>query len=355
MKIASFITSLRSLFKRWFHKRNIIIISERKVKHVPISGALQFIIVLTLSTGICWASYSTGSFIAARSALKEQGQALRSVTNAHIEDNFAAIYPHPLTNTLTSKTSAAALASLDNTQLVARITLLENKVVELKETNQAIVQSVQAKAAGNIDDLENIIKKTGLNVSQLKKDYSERTKHDRKAQAQGGPYIPDEQIATSPEAKEMFTNLDDLAMLSIIVKNLPLATPIINAEEESPFGRRVDPINGHMAFHSGLDLAGPAGSKVYSTADGKVLAAGRNGAYGNAIDIDHGFGLTTRYGHLNEILVHEGQNIKKGDLIGIQGSTGRSTGPHLHYEVRYHDQAMNPKRFLQAGQYVSQE
>ena len=234
MKIASFITSLRSLFKRWFHKRNIIIISERKVKHVPISGALQFIIVLTLSTGICWASYSTGSFIAARSALKEQGQALRSVTNAHIEDNFAAIYPHPLTNTLTSKTSAAAMASLDNTQLVARITLLENKVVELKETNQAIVQSVQAKAAGNIDDLENIIKKTGLNVSQLKKDYSERTKHDRKAQAQGGPYIPDEQIATSPEAKEMFTNLDDLAMLSIIVKNLPLATHIINAEEESP-------------------------------------------------------------------------------------------------------------------------
>ena len=94
---------------------------------------------------------------------------------------------------------------------------------------------------------------------------------------------------------------------------------------------------------------------MYSTADGKVVSAGRNGAYGNAIDIEHGFGVSTRYAHLSEILVHEGQMVKKGDPIGVEGSTGRSTGLHLHYEVRYHDQAMNPKNFLEAKHEVSEE
>jgi murein DD-endopeptidase MepM/ murein hydrolase activator NlpD len=153
----------------------------------------------------------------------------------------------------------------------------------------------------------------------------------------------------------MFDNLDKLAMLKQIISNLPLAYPISNPEMQSTFGRRVDPFTGHLAFHSGLDMSGPAGTKIFSTADGKVSSAGYNGAYGNAVDIDHGYGVSTRYGHMSRILVKEGQEVHKGDLIGIQGSTGRSTGPHVHYEVRYRGQAMDPKNFLDAGRYVSQE
>ena len=364
MKLTPYINSVSNFFKRWFHKRNIIIISQRKVKHVPISGSVQFAVLMLSVISVCWASYSTGSFMAARSALKEQGQALRSVTNAHIETNFSSVYqsqpidvaPYRSTssNVALNNGPIAALSALDNAKLVAKITLLENKVVELKNTNEAIVQRVHDKTSGQLDNLENIIKQTGLNLSELKKEYIDSDKK-RKVPAQGGPYIPDEGVNMPPQAQEMLSGLDNLALLSKIVGNLPLAAPIANGEEQSPFGRRVDPINGHLAFHSGLDLSGPAGSKIYSTGDGKIIAAGRDGAYGNAIDIDHGFGIVTRYGHLSEILVQEGQTVRKGDVIGIQGSTGRTTGPHLHYEVRYHDQAMNPKNFLEAGLNVSQE
>ena len=138
-------------------------------------------------------------------------------------------------------------------------------------------------------------------------------------------------------------------MLRQIVGNLPLAMPIQNAEEQSPFGHRLDPFTRHFAFHSGLDLSGPTGAKIYSTAAGKVVAAGRDGAYGNAIDIDHGFGIVTRYGHLSKILVKEGQQVARGEVIAIQGSFDRSTGAHLHYEVRYHDSADGSQKLFECA------
>lgn len=364
-----------ALFAKWFHKRNIIIISERKVKHIPISGHIQFAAMVMLTVGFVWASYSTGSFIAARSALKEQGQALRSVTNAHIESSLGVNYKASLienvdvgpykrnasTATPIVNTAAAAFSGMDKAKLVARIALLEGKVIELKNTNEAIVQRVQEKTAGRLDNLESIVKQTGLNMSELKRQLpAEKKKSGHKGDDEddtgaGGPYIPDENVALTPQARDMLGNLDELAMISRIVNTLPLAEPVANYQEHSGFGHRIDPFNGHMAFHSGLDMAGPAGAKIHATAAGTVVSAGRNGAYGNAIDIDHGFGIITRYGHLSEILVEEGQKVAKNETIGIQGSTGRSTGAHLHYEVRYHDQAMNPKNFLEAGHHVLEE
>jgi len=368
------IASVGIFFRRWFHKRNIIIVSERKVNHVPVSGYIQFIVLFAVIGGVCLASYSTGKFMAVRSALKQQTQALRTVTNAHIETSFNNVYQAPpaeediassnvpyrgaTPSNVLETGPTAALSGMDNAKLIARIALLENKVTELKNTNEVIVQRVHDKALGQLGDLENMIKHTGLDLSELKKEHMEENKtdkaqNDHKVPSEGGPYIPDE--AVTPQEKEMFVSLDALTLMRQIVMNLPLAMPIENANEESGFGRRVDPFNEHLAFHSGLDLAGPIGAEIHCTADGTVTAAGRNGGYGNAIDIDHGFGISTRYGHLSEIRVHEGQVVKKGDVIGVQGSTGRSTGPHLHYEVRYHDQAINPKNFLEAGQYVSQK
>ncbi|MBY0407994.1 MAG: M23 family metallopeptidase, partial [Rickettsiales bacterium] len=343
--------------------------SERKVKHIPISGHLQFIAISVLSVGFVWASYSTGSFIAARSALKEQGQALRSVTNAHIESSLGVtlktapeavdVGPYkrgaeaaPILNT-----AATAMAGMDKAKLVARIALLESKVIELKNTNEAIVQRVQDKTSGKLNNLESIVKQTGLNMSELKRQMLKKAKDaaEEEDTGSGGPYIPEEGVNLSPQAKDMLGNLDELVLVSRIVNTLPLAEPLDHFEEHSHFGHRVDPINGHLAFHSGIDLAGPAGAKIRSTAAGTVVSSGANGAYGNAVDIDHGFGIVTRYGHLHSVSVEEGQKVAKGEVIGVQGSTGRSTGPHLHYEVRYHDKAMNPKKFLEAGQHVLEE
>lgn len=362
-----------ALSGRWFHKRNVIIISERKVKHIPISGKVQFLFISVFTAGIIWASYSTGSYIAARSALKEQGFALRSVTNAHIENSFVALKPQAVVDNSEVDVgpykrnplpvvsgAAAALSGLDNAKLVARIAQLESKVIELKTTNETIVQRVQDKTNGKLDNLESIVKQTGLSLSELRRQHS-ADKKSRSAQSRapegpaGGPYIPDDVGNLPTAAKDMLTSLDELTAMVEIVEKLPLAAPLRHFSEHSNFGHRIDPFNGHLAFHSGVDLSGPPGAKVLSAADGKVVAAGRSGAYGNAIDIEHGFGVVTRYGHLSEINVQEGQTIRKGEVIGVQGSTGRSTGAHLHYEVRFNNKALNPKNFLEAGRHVLEE
>jgi murein DD-endopeptidase MepM/ murein hydrolase activator NlpD len=113
---------------------------------------------------------------------------------------------------------------------------------------------------------------------------------------------------------------------------------------------RNDPFNGLPAMHTGLDLQGDSGDAVRATADGSVKASGWSGGYGKAVDIDHGNGISTRYGHLSSIDVRAGQFVKAGQVIGKVGSTGRSTGPHLHYETRIGGEAVDPQKFLHAGQ-----
>lgn len=119
----------------------------------------------------------------------------------------------------------------------------------------------------------------------------------------------------------------------------------------SPFGVRSDPFRRRAAMHTGVDLAAPYGTPVYASADGVVDRAGGASGYGNLVEIDHGHMIQTRYGHLSRILVHEGQTIKRGDLIALMGSTGRSTGSHLHYEVRIQGEAVNPVPFLAVDSY----
>ena len=114
----------------------------------------------------------------------------------------------------------------------------------------------------------------------------------------------------------------------------------------SPFGIRRDPFTGRRRFHEGIDITNRVGAPVIAPADGVVVFAGRNGGYGKVIYISHGFGITTRYGHLSRILVKVGQHVQRGDVIGKIGNTGRSTGPHLHYEVRINNKPVNPINFI---------
>ena len=113
----------------------------------------------------------------------------------------------------------------------------------------------------------------------------------------------------------------------------------------SGYGYRRDPIYGSSKFHEGLDFSASIGTPVYATADGEITVAKREAGYGNCIDIDHGYNYLTRYAHLSEILVKEGSQVKRGQMIGKVGSTGKSTGPHLHYEVRFKGEAQNPVNY----------
>ena len=122
----------------------------------------------------------------------------------------------------------------------------------------------------------------------------------------------------------------------------------------STFGARSDPFLGTTAFHAGMDFRAATGSAVKATAAGVVTKAGWNGGYGRLVEIDHGNGYSTRYGHMSKIIVSEGDTVKIGDVIGAVGSSGRSTGPHLHYEVRKNGTAVDPLRFIKAGKRIDQ-
>ena len=149
--------------------------------------------------------------------------------------------------------------------------------------------------------------------------------------------------------------LDEMRTLSTAAQKVPLAVPTRNTSRSSGFGVRFDPFTGRPAFHSGLDFAGAFSTPIYATAPGVISFTGVRTGYGNTIEIDHGGGFKTRYAHLQAIAVGVGQRVAVGQRIGAMGSTGRSTGPHLHYEIWVDGRPQNPDRFLRAGEYVQQD
>ncbi|KQU62592.1 peptidase M23 [Sphingomonas sp. Leaf339] len=133
---------------------------------------------------------------------------------------------------------------------------------------------------------------------------------------------------------------------------IPSVHPVAKLQFTSNFGIRSDPFRGTAAMHAGVDIPGPIGTPIYATADGIVSHADRQGGYGNLVEINHGKGIATRYGHLSKILVSDGARVTRGQLIALMGSTGRSTGSHLHYEVRMDGHAVNPVPFLTNADYL---
>jgi len=170
----------------------------------------------------------------------------------------------------------------------------------------------------------------------------------------GGPFIP----ANPDEIGEAFEQeldglnkeLEALDKVRGAIRSFPIANPAPGRRISSTFGNRRDPILNRSAFHSGIDFAVPSGTPVRATGAGTVIKAGRNGGYGNMVEIRHANGLTTRYAHMSRILVKTGQKVAVGTIVGKSGNTGRSTGPHLHYEVRQNTKAINPMTYIRAGQ-----
>lgn len=171
----------------------------------------------------------------------------------------------------------------------------------------------------------------------------------------GGPLVPlHPGVAVDPIELRAVRLEDSVAFVERLRRGLnavPLRRPVDGEiDVRSTFGPRIDPFLGVPAFHAGIDFGAETGDPVHATAAGTVVSAGRSGGYGNMVEIDHGNGLSTRYGHMSQILVHEGQTVTAGQIIGRAGSTGRATGPHVHYETRVNDDAVNPERFIKASQ-----
>ena len=134
--------------------------------------------------------------------------------------------------------------------------------------------------------------------------------------------------------------------------SIPSSRPVDNLVLTSSFGVREDPFNGHRRAHKGIDIPGPVGTPIYATADGIVGRSQWVSGYGNLVEISHGNGIETRYGHMSKLIVQPNQRVRRGQVIGLMGSTGRSTGSHLHYEVRIDGDAVNPLPFIQSSDYL---
>jgi murein DD-endopeptidase MepM/ murein hydrolase activator NlpD len=170
----------------------------------------------------------------------------------------------------------------------------------------------------------------------------------------GGPFEAVETVrAADPNFKALFNSWTRLDQLEQGTVAIPSTEPVRGTNFTSGYGVRSDPFKGRAAMHAGIDLAGPTGTPIYATADATVGRSEYNsGGYGNLVELEHGHGIQTRYGHLSKSLVSAGQRVKRGDMIGLMGSTGRSTGSHLHYEVRIDGKAVNPVPFLQSTNYL---
>ncbi|MGE5478509.1 MAG: M23 family metallopeptidase [Bacteroidales bacterium] len=204
-------------------------------------------------------------------------------------------------------------------------------------------EAAWAQAPGDVRALDRALAGTGFGVENLLRRHAREAQAQARAGAQGGPFVPDD----ARPAPGQWDRLQRALMV------LPLAAPLAQYEVTSGYGRRRDPINRRAAMHTGIDLRAPLRAPVAATAPGRVVFAGRKGGYGRVVEVDHGLGVRTRYAHLSRITVRVGQAVALGGRVGLLGSTGRSTGPHLHYEVLVDGRPRNPQPFLKAGARLS--
>jgi murein DD-endopeptidase MepM/ murein hydrolase activator NlpD len=282
-----------------FRDRDFFVHDGSQLRRFRLSASIQIVFAAALLTLVGWSSYAVARILT----------------------------PAPVAIV------AQVSSTIDYTAKVAQLAAETERRVKLIEDRQLAL----AAALANEDIDQATLRRMGF--------YPPQAGHE----GRGGPFDG----SADPTFKQLFTSwkkLDNLASGAIAV---PSDKPVKTAAFTSGYGVRSDPFRGGAAMHAGIDLAGPHGTPIYATADGMVTTAKWNsGGYGNLIKVDHGRGIETRYGHLAQMLVRDGQQVMRGQLIGRMGSTGRSTGNHLHYEVRIDGRAVNPIPFMKSTDYL---
>jgi murein DD-endopeptidase MepM/ murein hydrolase activator NlpD len=273
---------------------------------------------------------------------------------ANIEKRHAAL-ALLLTDVKSAPGAAEALTPAINKALASESTNPVRRVEMVRLGQEQLLDAADSFARSRADRLRLAFRMAGLTPSAFVP----------KNGSLGGPLIESKDpraLAAVLDVDEDFAvriqraarDLSEARALADAAEDLPLGQPTAGANRSSGFGVRFDPFTRRPAFHSGLDFAGGRATPIHATGPGVVSFTGVRSGYGNTIEIDHGRGLKTRYAHLASIGVQRGQRIAIGQRIGAMGSTGRSTGTHLHYEVWVNGRAQNPGRFLKAGEYVFQ-
>lgn len=366
---------LRDRLRTWFPDREFFMRSQGQVRFIKISSRLQkFAAALAIALLVAWfvtmAVMAISQYTATRDRLalldreakvataetrvSEYGDDLKNVASDlekrqdFIEKMVAGLPEDIKAGETVSNSQGEAAKTVDKVSALipeaaglARIEARQLAFVE-KLTRLADRRAAQAEAK---------IRQMGMNPSMMLAALDDRS-------AQGGPFID---LVTSRDGRldQRFQRLGvSLARMEALERGLAGIPQYLPASLEyisSGFGYRSDPFTGGAAFHSGLDFKGPYGAPIYAAAAGTVSFVGGKQGYGHTVEIDHGNGLMTRYAHMSAFRAQVGQRVAAGDVIGAIGNSGRSTGPHLHFEVRIHDNAVNPRPFLERAAHVFEE
>lgn len=232
----------------------------------------------------------------------------------------------------------------DNKYKNQRTAVLDRDEMHTKGINIALMQRIQG--------LENLIEETGLGLEGVHQAALKDNQYSDDFDEIEGRNNFEKKLLFAKSYHNIRDNISYLQYLENFIDKIPLREPIKNYYFSSGFGVRRDPFTRKYKMHNGLDMVGPIGAKIYAPSDGKIIYVGSRGGFGRTIEIDHGNGIVTEYAHLRRILVNRGMKIKKGQVIGVQGSTGKSTGSHLHYEIRYKGKPHDPKNFVKVGNQI---
>jgi murein DD-endopeptidase MepM/ murein hydrolase activator NlpD len=315
-----------------FRDRDLFIHDGAKLRRFRVSAPSQAALFVILLGLVAWASYSVASLLVRPNGLSLASLSAATEARARQIEQRQALIEAALSGAKIDPAllqAAAASGPVANGGPLAR--------VEQQQLAQAALVAKALDVRYQVTAGE--LKRLGITPARV-----------GGADGVGGPF----ESVGNATFKALFNSWKKLDQLQDGVIAVPSDKPVqTNVSFSSGFGVRSDPFHAGAAFHPGIDLSGAYGTPIYATADGTVLRAGWNsGGYGNLVEIDHGRGITTRYGHMSAILVGQGQHITRGQQIGRMGSTGRSTGNHLHYEVRIDGRAVNPIPFMKSTDYV---
>ena len=319
------LTAMNGLFR----DRDLFIHDGTKLRRFRISAPVQAALFVVMLGLVAWASFATAKFLTRPAGFSSLSAATEA--RARQIEQRQAIIEAALRG---EEIDAAALAAAAGTGEIVGDGPLAR--VERHQFQQAALAAAALDVRYQVTAAE--LKRLGLSAAKVGNE------------GVGGPF----ESVGNPTFKALFKSWKKLDQLQDGVIAVPSEKPVKSSVSfESPFGVRSDPFGRGRAMHAGIDLAGPVGTPIYATADGTVARSGWNsGGYGNLVELDHGRGITTRYGHMSKIVAAAGSRVTRGQLIGYMGSTGRSTGSHLHYEVRIDGRAVNPIPFMKSTDYV---
>lgn len=354
--------SAARLSARLFAPREVILRTDGRVSYLRLTTRVQKIAAGTLAAAVAWGAFASASYVAHRDILAAKDRAIASHERAYrdLESDFEqalgerdrlAAERAGLNRSLSREIENGVRLARQRAALTRRTGALQRRLADLHAAHQRVIERFRDLAMDRAETIENIISDTGLDADRL------ISTDVRSSLGRGGPLIPIRDAAPGPHRNAGLVDAlaglneqwDRLSALQELRRRLPLTAPLGEYWVSSAYGEREDPFTGERSLHSGVDLVAPLRSEIRATAPGRVVFAGKRPRYGRFVEIDHGHGITTRYAHLGKILAKTGQLVQRGQTIGTLGSSGRSTGPHLHYEVRSGGRSLDPAKFLDAG------